>query len=317
MNNSTWRIITVAYTKEDTWFLLTMLSISAVSFISSMLVLLLVARRRRALIQKENTFLISLQVTHLFVGFTGTVCFSLQILCCKGDADTEKDFNMYKRHIFVIQNCVYILSITMAILVTIEKFLSIRFAFWFSRRSSCFYKTMLFSGFIPPLLFLVSSSLLISASFACFILVVTSVTFTLLVIFTNVFAYNEVHRHLKDICRTIVVDCEIERRKMLRSLRYKKMKAAGVCSVIVLSTIFFLLPFEIVSVMACQQHDDGRNAFWEQHTTGFKIANVFLLVGLVKDPLMYIMLKRNVRKEVFKVQIDSSRPRCKTVSSFL
>ena len=279
---------------SKTWYSYTMLIISVLSVITASFTMVIICKKKILLERKCNIFLFALLATHVSIGFVSTLIFSLEFFY---GVSAHNNGNLDQEYAMLILHFLYMTAFAMVNLVTLDRLLAVKFPFYYERCSEKFCLYAIIIGLIPPVVFLLMQ-VIGDIFYAYSIFVLVGLVLSIFIGITNIIVYKEVKRQLQQIARTTVAENQHEKQNKLNCLNKRKWKSASNCALIVLTTILFLLPIEIVTILILI----FRNCFFSEATTHVTYAaGMFVLLNSLKDPLLYIFLNKDVKQEMIKI----------------
>lgn len=284
------------YVESGTWYSYAMLIIAILSFLTSSTVVFVIARKKSLLERKGNIYLLALLLTHICIGLQTTVQFATEFITGHSMYNSYKSNNIFYKAMMYMHHFLFMVAFVMANLVTLDCLLAVKRPYYYEQCSSKFCYGTILLGLIPPIMFILMSSIG-GVSYSYYMFVLIGIFLSVFIAITNMTVYNVVKKQIIAISKNTVTENRESRKRILDNLNKQKFRSARLCLFIVLSTVLFLLPMEISTIVMLIMKD----AFWNDNTKHVAyISEMFILLNSLKDPMLYIFINKDVKREICK-----------------
>ena len=295
-NNGSERSSSV-FIESKTWYSYTSLVIAILALILSSTTLLVIYKTKGLLEKKCNICLTALLGSHVCIGLTSTIMFTVEFVT--GVSLHNKSTYLYEVSEFTV-HFLYMTAFVMVNVVTLDRLLAVKATYFYERRTTkCCKLTILFC--LLPLVAWFVVQVITCFSYLYYVFVLVGILLSVWIVGANFVVYRAVKRQIRHISRTIVGSTEEDQKKEMKKLKKRKWKSAITCIIIVLSTVLFLLPIEILTICVLVFQKSFWNSTQVQAVHLMYTADIFVLLNSLKDPLLYILVNRQVKDEIVKI----------------
>ena len=262
---------------------------------SNTAVIAIIVKASHLLRKLHNLYLLTLLISHVFVGLTA-ICLDLELLI------VENSTHYISPTIFLISKSIHVAiivySFVSVVLVTLDRFLAVKFPFLYEKITKRVFAVSLLVGAILPISCLVLS--LIGLEEMCYtVFVLASFVVVIVLIVSNGMIYILLKKEYAAITKTIVTNRKDDYKHITEKLKKRQCTSVKLCLIIVLSFVICWLPTAVnIGIIAIVGYDG--------HPLKSKVV-LIRTIGLILsygnsiiDPITYVLLNRGVRKEIRK-----------------